>query len=145
MAATIRPITKQQYLVTIKGIDTYWEKFSGIKDKAETTDYNDGLSNRKFKLVGPRALEDIDLEKAFDPIADKPVIDFWRSYCDGNKEGITVSVTPVNYCPAVEPIGPTLIIYGVKPTKLDGFEVDKKSNDIAMLKLTFTADNWEYQ
>ncbi|PHJ59597.1 hypothetical protein VF14_08995 [Nostoc linckia z18] len=144
MAATANPITQQQFLVTIKGIDSYWEKFSGIKDKADTTDYNDGLSNRKFKLVGPRELEEMDLEKAFDPIADKPIIDFWRNYCDDNKDVITISITPVTYCPEVEPIGPSVIVYKARPTALEGFEVDKKSNDISMLKLTFIADDWEY-
>ncbi|BAZ39410.1 hypothetical protein NIES4101_53630 [Calothrix sp. NIES-4101] len=144
MAATIRPITQQQYLVTIKGIDSYWEKFSGLKDEAETTDYNDGLSNRKYKLVGPRELGDMDLEKAFDPTADKVIVDWWLNYCDGNDEPITISVTPVTYCPEVEPLGPSLIIYGVKPTALEGFEVDKTSNDISMLKLTFIGDTWSY-
>lgn len=144
MAATIRPITQQQYLVTIKGIDSYWEKFSGIQDEAETTEYNDGLSNRKYKLVGPRELGDMDLEKAFDPIADKVIVDWWLNYCDGNEEDITISVTPVTYCPEVEPLGPTMIVYGVKPTALEGFEVDKTSNDISMLKLTFIGDTWNY-
>jgi hypothetical protein len=144
MGATANPITQQQFLVTIKGIDSYWEKFSGIKDKADTSDYSNGLSNRKYKLVGPRQLDEFDLEKAFDPIADKPIIDFWRNYCDGNKEIITASITPVTYCPEVEPIGPSVIIYGVRPTLLEGFEVDKKSNDISMLKLTFIGDDWEY-
>lgn len=143
--ATIRPITQQQYLVTIKGIDSYWEKFSGIKDTAETTDYNDGLSNRVYKLVGPRSLDEMDLEKAFDPIADKPIVDFWLNFCDGNEESQTISITPVTYCPEVEAIGPTVIVYGVKPISLEGFEVDKKSNDVAMLKLSFLGDTWEYQ
>jgi|GEM_PF-2934128 hypothetical protein len=145
MPASIKPITQQQYLVTIKGIDSYWEKFSGIKDKAEISEYNDGLTNRKYKLCGPRELNEMDLEKAFDPIADKPIIDFWRNYCDGNDEGITISITPVTYCPEVEPIGPSVIVYGCKPTSLEGFEVDKKSNDVSMLKLSFIGDDWENQ
>lgn len=147
MGATQNPITQQQYLVTVKGIDSFWEKFSGIKDKADTTEWNDGLSNRKYKLVGPRTLEDMTLEKAFDPVADKPIVEFWRTYCDGNDRqqgGITISVTPVTYCPEVEPIGPSTIIYGVRPIEFEGFEVDKKSNDISMLKLTFIGDDWEY-
>ncbi len=144
MGATTNPITQQQFLVTIKGIDSYWEKFSGIEDKADTTDYNDALSNRKYKLVGPRELGDMDLEKAFDPVADKPIVDYWLKYCDGNKEVITISITPVTYCPEVEPIGPSLIVYNVRPTQLKGFEVDKTKNDISMLKLTFIGDTWEY-
>lgn len=141
---TANPITQQQYLVTIKGIDSYWEKFSGIDDKADTSPYSDGLSYRKYKLVGPRELGDMDLEKAFDPVADKPIVDFWRNYCNGNKEIITISITPVTYCPEVEPIGPSLIIYKAQPINLKGFEVDKTKNDISMLKLTFIGDDWEY-
>lgn len=144
MPATAKPITQQQYLVTVKGIDTYWTSFNGIKDKAETTKWNDGLSNRTYKLVGPRELEDMELEKAFDPVADKVIVDWWLNYCDGKDEAITISVTPVTYCPEVEPIGPSVIIYGCRPVELEGFEVKKTSNDIAMLKLKFIGDTWSY-
>lgn len=143
MGATQKPITQQQFLVTIKGIDSYWEKFSGIKDKAETTEYNDGLSNRKFQLVGPRKLDEIELEKAYDPVADAPIIRWWRNFCDGKTEAVTISIVSVTYCPNIEPFGPTKILYGCKPVSLEYAEVDKTSNDISKLKLTFIADDWE--
>lgn len=144
MPATANPVTLQQYLVTIKGIDSYWTKFSGIEDSADTTEYNNGLTNRKSQLVGPRMLANMDLEKAFDPIADKPIVDWWRAYCDRNAEALTISITPVTYCPEVEPLGPSVIIYGCRPIKLKGFEVDKNSANVAPLMLTFIGDDWEY-
>lgn len=145
MAATIKPATMQQWLVTLKGLDFYWQNFSGIKDTADTAEYNDGLSYRKYKMVGPRALDTMDLEKAFDPIADKPIIAWHKTYCDNKGSGTTISVVPITYCPQVEPLGPTLIIYNCRPINLEGFQVDKTSNNMSMLKLTFIADDWEYQ
>jgi hypothetical protein len=137
-------ISQSQFLVTLKGIDCYWEKFSGIKEKADSSDYSDGLSNRLYKLRGPKKLDDMDLEKAFDPIKDKFIIDWWQNYCEGTNQEETVTVTPIVYCPRVEPIGASLIIYGVKPIGLEGFEADKKSNDVSMLKLTICADSFTY-
>jgi hypothetical protein len=143
MAQTV-PITKTQFLVTLKGLDYYWETFSGLDDQAQTSDYSDGLSNRVYKLVGPRTLQDMTLTKAFDPLRDKPIIDWHRNYCDGVNASETVSITPVRYCPKPEPIGAALILYGVKPVGLKGFEVDKKSNDIVMLTLAIIADDYTY-
>jgi hypothetical protein len=138
------PITKTQYLVIIKGLDFYWETFSGIDDKAQTSKYSDGLGNRTYTLVGPRELADMTLTKAFDPVRDKVLVDWYRTYCAGVKTDETISVTPVRYCPNPEPLGSSLILYGVKPISLKGFEVDKKSNDISILTMGIAADDYAY-
>lgn len=142
--AQTKPVTKTQFLVTIKGLDFYWETFSGIDDQAQISEYSDGLSNRTYSLVGPRKLAEMTLTKAFDPTADKPIVDWYRNYCEGTSEPETISVTPVRYCPNPEPIGAALILYGVKPVNLKGFEVDKKSNDVVPLSLSVIADDYKY-
>jgi len=145
MATTI-PTTKGSWLVTLEGFDTYWETFSGLNDVANTSEYSDGLGNRIYKLIGRRAIADMELTKAFDPIADKTIITYWKSYCFGRDTvEKTVSIVPVRYCPDPEPLGPTLILYGFKPLFLKGFEVDKKSGDVNTLALGFIADDWKYE
>jgi len=145
MAPTI-PTTKGNWLVTIEGFDYYWETFSGLEDIANTSEYSDGLGNRIYKLVGRRQIGDMTMTKAFDPVNDKPIVDFWKGYCE-SRESVakTVSIVPVRYCPDPEPVGATLILYGFKPISLKGFEVDKKSGDINPLALGFIADDWKYE
>jgi hypothetical protein len=137
-------ITKAGYLVTLKGVDTYWVSFSGIDDQAQTSEHSDGLSNRVYELIGPRKLQPITLTKELDPIKDKAIIDWWQNYQEGVTKSETVSVTPVKYSPKPEPFGPTVTIYGVRPKMLKGFEADKKSNDASTLELQLICDDWTY-
>lgn len=144
MAPTI-PITKSQYLVTVEGLEQYWDTFSGIKDVAQTSEYSDGLGNRTYKIVGRRNVEDVSLSKAFDPIADATILTYWQNYCQARGVDKTISVTPVKYCPEPEPLGATFILYGVKPIRLEVATADKKSGDVETLVLSFIYDSWRYQ
>jgi hypothetical protein len=144
MPRTIKPVTRQQWIVTIKGIDCYWETCSGLEETAQTSEYSDGLSNRLYKLQGPRSISDITFTKAFDPVADQPIVNYWKTYCQGEADPVTASVTPIKYCPTPEPIGSSLILYGVMPITLRGFEVDKKSTDISTLELVISVEEWTY-
>jgi phage tail-like protein len=142
--APVKPITQQQFLVTLKGFDYYFQKFSGLTDSSQVTEYNDGLSNRTRKLVGPKQVETFTLEKAFDPLQDDALVQWYKTFCDGNTDGETVSVTPVSYCPEPEPIGKSLVFYNCRPSKLEGFQVDRTSQNVATLMIEFMADDWEY-
>lgn len=144
MPSSIKPVTKGQWLLTIQGLDFYWETFSGLKDRTQTSDYSDGLTNRLYKLHGPRVMEDMTFTKAFDPVKDKPIVKYWKDFCQAENNATTASVTPIKYCPTPEPIGPALILYGVTPIAFEGFEVDKKSNEVEPLTLIITAEEWNY-
>lgn len=144
MPAQFKPITKQQYLVTIKGLDTYWETCSGVSHEAQTTEYSDGQSYLLLSLVGPRKVADITLTKAFDPAADAPIIAWWNAWCQGKGEDLTISITPVIYCPDPTPIGKVITLYDVKPKALKFGEVDKKSQDVSMIELVLTASRFTY-
>ena len=145
MPARFQAIAKSQFVCTIKGVDTHWETFSGVDEATQTSRYSDGLSNRLYPLMGPRSLADMVLTKAFDPIKDRAIVDFYRSYCQGQERDITMSVTPVKYCPDSEPIGAGVTLYGVQIVSFKGFEVDKKSNDPSMISLTVIAEDYTYQ
>jgi hypothetical protein len=144
VAQTI-PIARSQYLVTLKSVDAYWQSFSGLSDEAQTTQYSDGLGNRTYTLVGARQAQNVTLTKAFDPVADKQTIDWYKNYCAGTDQELTISVVPVKYCPEPEPIGPSLILYGCKPVSLKFGEADKTSNDVSMIEISFAVDLYEYQ
>jgi hypothetical protein len=140
----VTTLTKNGFLVTLKGVDTYWVTCSGVKDRAQTSDHSDGLSNRVYQRIGPRKLEPITLTKEFDPIKDAPILDWWRTYCDGTTKSETMSIVPIKYCPKVETIGKGFTLYGCRPVELNGPEADKKSADAAMLEIVLIADDWEY-
>jgi hypothetical protein len=140
-----RPIAKNQYRVTLKGIDTYWEQFSGLDDQSQSSDYSDGLSNKLYPLVGPRTLGEMSLEKSFDPEADEVIVQYWKNFRhDPAETQETVTVQSIRYGPQPEPIGKALVLYGVVPIGLSGFEADKSSQDISKLILTIRAEEWDY-
>lgn len=146
MAPTARPVTRQQWLLTIKGLDCFFETFSGLSETTNTSEYNDGISNRLYKLQGPRSLDDFTFEKPFDPVVDKNIITYWKNFCSGETEPTTASITPVRYCPTPEQIpgSAILILYGVVPISLQGFQIDRKSSDVSMLTLVVSAEEWAY-
>lgn len=146
MPSVISPINRQSWLLSIKGLDFMWETFSGISETSDTAQFSDGLSNRLYKLQGPRSLDDFTFEKAFDPVRDKPIIQYWKNFCSGETEPTTASITPVRYCPTPEqvPGSAILILYGVIPIQLSGFQVDRKSSDVSMLTLVVAAEEWAY-
>lgn len=144
----IVPIARNQFLVTVKDLETYWETFSGINEATQTSEYSDGYSNRLFPLLGPRSIDEITLTKAYDPDKDQPIIDFWQNFRlsrgeDVNSRGLTVTVQPVEYAPDPQPIGAPFTLYGFVPTRFNPFgEVDKKSQDMAMMSLVGRITDW---
>lgn len=144
MAPKVTPQVQANWLATLKSFDVYAIKFQGFEDSAQITDFNDGLSNRTFKLVGPAALAEMTLMFPFDVEACKPIIDWWKNYCDGVTDGEIVTITPVKYCPNVEPNGPTLSLFGVRPTAMSGFDVDKAAQTANELSIRFVAEDWKY-
>ena len=147
MPSTIRPTTRGNWLLQITALDFYFETFSGLNETTSTSEFSDGLSNRLYKLQGPRSLDDFTFTKAFDPIADKAIISYWKNWCEGETEKTTASIVPVRYCPTAEPLpgAPKLTLFGVFPISLQGWDVDKKSSDVSMLTLVVSAEDWSYE
>ena len=63
----IIPIPKSSFIVTISGMETIWTTFSGVVDTAESGQYANGTGNRIYKVVGPRAIDDVTLSAPYDP------------------------------------------------------------------------------
>ena len=144
MSPKIAPNTQGNWLVTLKGFDFYFTDFSGFEDAAQITNYNDGLSNRNQKLLGPRELAEMTLMVPFDPVVHAPLVDWWKTYCGGETKGETVSVQAVKYCPEPEPVGKTFLLYNVRPTKLSGIDVNKTSQEVNKLSIGIIADTWDF-
>jgi len=144
MAPKVIPQVQSNWLVTLKGFDVQANKFTGFEDSAQITDYNDGVSNRTFKLLGPRTLSEMTLMFPFNVVACQPIVDWWQTYCDGVTDGEIVTITPVKYCPNVEPSGPTLSLLGARPTAMSGFDVDKAVQTANELMIRFIAEDWKY-
>lgn len=143
--SAVIPQAKAAVLMTVEGLDQYWEKFSGIKDNSSASgEFSDGQGMRLYKISGPRTLEDMTLEKAFDPLKDGPVLEYWRNYSYAREAIKVVSITLVNsYNPEPQP-GQSFTLYGVRPLSVEIGEGDKTSNDVMMLILKFIAEDWEF-
>lgn len=134
-------ITQAQYVLTIQGISTLWTKCTGIKEAAGVSEYNDGLNNRKIKIIGSRELQPITFMSAFDPVKHKPVVDLWANYAC---QPLTATITPVKCGNGAEPIGPAITIYGFKLSKLEFGEADRNGSATSDITLEGVAEGWTY-
>jgi len=134
------PLTKQQWLITVEGIKSYWETFSGLESSAQSSEYSDGLSYNLQKIVGARQIADVTIQKVFVPPDDWAIYDWFQNWCTTG-EGVVLTLQPVRYCPRPEPYGRALILEGCKPMRFRGFELDKKSQDPTTVEITFAVND----
>ena len=143
--SAIIPQSRSAVIITVEGLDQHWETFSGITDESSSSDeYSDGLSNRLYKISGPRSLAQMDISKAFDRVVDKPIIQYWKNWTGGREAITTMTVGLVSEYNPDPVIAEAFIFYGVRPLKIETAEADKKSNDVMRLMLSFIADDWTY-
>ena len=76
----IVPIPKSAFIVTVNGMETIWTTFSGIVDTAESGQYANGTGNRIYKVVGPRAIDDVTLAAPYDPAFAHTIEQIWSDY-----------------------------------------------------------------
>lgn len=121
-------------------VDVYWETFSGLESTAQSTEYSDGVSYALKKIVGARQIADVTLMKPFVPDEDWQLFTWYKTWCTTGV-GVLITLQPVKYCPEAEPLGQALVLEDCKPVRLNGFELDKKSQDVTNIELTFSVDN----
>jgi hypothetical protein len=141
---TLRPITVQNFVVTINGAkgltDTVtFEKCSNLKLARPTSEYNDGQTGQKMSTFGFADRSTLSLSKAYDPVNDA-ILEKWASDAIQNpteNSQFTVTVQPVNSDLAGTPIS------GASPRTFTGCEVislklpdiDRNSSGVARLEL----------
>lgn len=143
------PLTQQQFLVTVEGIRSYFETFSGIQDVAELSTYTDGFSRNLREIVGPRKLQPVTLTKPYVPEEDIEIEQFWKNFITNReittRAGTEVIIQPVNYTPEPTAVGSPYILYGAVPRSIDFLQADKKSQAVATLSIELSVQTWERQ
>jgi len=144
--AILRPITKAQYEVSFTAIGgptftAVFTKFSGIKDKSDSSEYANGTGNRKYHVVGPRTADNVTLTAPYDPTIFKSLEQFWLSY---NCNPITVTVTPKD-CIGVggAPAGGQYICYECQFVSINTADVDRESGSVAEIEVEFTVNYFD--
>ena len=121
----IVPIPKSSFIVTVNGMETIWTTFSGIVDTAESGQYANGTGNRIYKVVGPRAIDDVTL---------------WSDY---NCEFLTITIQPTT-CNGDDANNTPYVLYGCQLQQLTVGEMDRESGDVGTIELVFTVNDWNY-
>jgi hypothetical protein len=144
--AILRPITKAQYEVSFTAIGgptftAVFTKFSGIKDKSDSSEYANGTGNRKYHVVGPRTADNVTLTAPYDPTIFKSLEQFWLSY---NCNPLTVTVTPKD-CIGVggAPAGGQYICYECQFVSINTADVDRESGNVAEIEVEFTVNYFD--
>ena len=134
----LKPIAKASFIVTISGFETIWTTFSGIVDTAESGQYANGTGNRIFKVIGPRAIDDVTLSAPYDPIFAAQIEAIWLRY---NCEYITITVQPTT-CNGTNRNGTPYVLHGCQLQQLTVGEMDRESGDVGTIELVFTVNSW---
>jgi hypothetical protein len=134
----ITPIPKSAFIVTISGMETIWTTFSGIVDTAESGQYANGTGNRIYKVVGPRAVDDVTIAAPYDPTLAATIESIWTSY---SCEFITITVQPTT-CDGSTSNGSSYTLNGCQLQQLTVAEMDRESGDVGTIELVFTVNSW---
>jgi hypothetical protein len=134
----LKPIAKSSFIVTISGMETIWTTFSGIVDTAESGQYANGTGNRMYKVIGPRAIDDVTLSAPYDPIFAAQIEQIWLTY---NCQYITITVQPTT-CNGTDRNGGAYTLNGCQLQQLTVAEMDRESGDVGTIELVFTVNSW---
>jgi hypothetical protein len=136
----IIPIPKSAFIVTISGLETIWSQFSGILDTAESGHNANGTGNRIYKVVGPRAVDDVTLTAPYDPVLAHQIEQVWADY---NCEFITITIQPTT-CNGENSNSTPYVLNGCQLQQLTVAEMDRESGDVGTIELVFTVNSWTY-
>jgi hypothetical protein len=146
-----RPLSQTQYQVRISvgptgtSIDNiYFTSFSGIKDRSQSIQYADGRRQKKYKMMGARDIEDVQLSAPYKPEEHQALIDAWKQY---TCEELQIEVQPVACGTSGNaeetPLGEPYILTGCQWLAFEGPEVNKEGNDVSRVMCTFSVDDWD--
>ena len=136
----IVPIPKSAFIVTISEMETIWTTFSGIVDTAESGQYANGTGRRIYKVVGPRAIDDVTLSAPYDPSFAHEIEEIWSDY---NCEFLTITIQPTT-CNGDDSNDTPYVLYGCQLQSLTVAEMDRESGDVGTIELVFTVNDWNY-
>jgi hypothetical protein len=138
-----RAISQSAFLITISGYSNqiFFSNKSGGSKKASASSYNDGLARANKKVVGSFSIDDLTLERAFDPEVDPAFIKFLNDYCQKEKGDFVITVQPIENCTQANPVGNPFSYTGCQYMGVEVPDVDRSSDSVAMVKYMFSADD----
>lgn len=138
-----RAISQSAFLITISGYSgkIFFSNKSGGSKKASSSTYNDGLARANKKVVGAMVVDDITLERAFDPEVDTAFMKFLADYCQKDQGDFVITVQPIENCTQANPIGSPFTYTGCQYLGVEVPDVDRSSDSVAMVKYMFAADD----
>lgn len=138
-----RAISTSAFLVTISGYSgkIFFSGKSGGGKTASTSDYNDGITRTNRKIKGSFKVDDLNLERAYEPDVDSPFIRFLNDYCPRESGDLVITVQAIESCTASNPIGSPITYTGVQPLGYEFPDVDRTSDSAAMMKYMFSCDD----
>jgi hypothetical protein len=138
-----RAISQASFLITISGYSgrIFFSNKSGGSKKANSSTYNDGLARANKKVVGAFVVDDLTLERAFDPEVDPAFIKFLSEYCQRDQGDFVVTVQPIENCTQANPIGSPFTYSGCQFMGVEVPDVDRSSDSVAVVKYMFSADD----
>lgn len=128
---------KRQALVSVKGISGYFAvKTGGATDSAISNAW-DGGALRPTKLAAPALVEDITLERPFDPDRDGPLLADLRQKCGRWRTTISISYTDQDFIRVGDPeVYPNSLL-----SRVNDPDVDAGSGEPMTLSLVFSPDD----
>jgi hypothetical protein len=138
-----RAISQSAFLITISGYSgkIFFSNKAGGSKKASSSTYNDGLARANKKVVGAMVVDDITLERAFDPEVDTAFMKFLADYCQKDQGDFVITVQPIENCTQANPIGSPFTYTGCQYLGVEVPDVDRSSDSVAMIKYMFAADD----
>jgi hypothetical protein len=138
-----RAISQSSFLITISGYSgkVFFSNKTGGAKKASASSYNDGLARANKKVVGAFSVDDLTLERAFDPDTDPAFIKFLDTYCQKDQGDFVITVQPIENCTQANPIGSPMTYTGCQYMGTEFPDVDRSSDSVAMIKYSFSADD----
>lgn len=136
------PIAKSLFTVTTTAFPgTYFTKFSGLDDKAETSTYADGLDLRMYYVKGLAKLSEMTLELPFSPGLNSDIIMYQKN--NPCSRFITVVTPAVCKGNIVKATGKNVLyLTSCQMTGVKAYEADLNSSELSYISLTFVADDY---
>lgn len=142
----LKPTMQKQFLVLLDQLkETYWSKVTAPKETRDVAEYNDGQTGKTRKVLGFTNTENITLSKAFDPVADKAIVDWYsnRKKDAGKAEKFSISIQPINadYQGSVISGGITITLTGCQVVSFKAPDVDRLGTGMSMIELEVCYDD----
>lgn len=144
----LRPITVQNFIVTISGLPTmYFTKMTRPKETRTAVEYSDGQTGTTFEMPTMTKRDNVTLTKPFAPSQDKELIAWYNAQKVATAQKFTVAIQPVNsdLTGTVIAGAGTIMLLGCEVLELTFPEYDRAGTSVAEIDLKLLHDSYTYQ